>query len=253
MISWSLVRYVLTAALRDRLILTMALLMVVGASLSLFLGSGAVIEAGYFAVVFTASTLRLAGILGLVLFIVFYLRRAFDTKDVEYMLSRPVSRASYLLSHAAAFSFLALVIALCVFLTVMAIAPNLVQEGYYLWGFSLLIEYIIIVNATLFFAMVLPNASTSALAVLALYVLARVMGQLLGIIASGLDASMFEIVTKTMNVIALIVPRLDLMAQSSWLIYGPSTVDYGFILIQGVTYTALVLTAALVDLMRRQF
>ena len=44
MISGPLVRYVLTAALRDKLILTMALLIALGAALAVFLGSSAITE-----------------------------------------------------------------------------------------------------------------------------------------------------------------------------------------------------------------
>lgn len=251
--SWPLIRYVLTAALRDRLILSMVLLMGVGASIAVFLGSAAITESDQFAVVFAAGGLRFAGAAGLVLFIVFYLRRAFDSKDVEFMLSRPVSRVAYVCSHSAAFSVLAVFIAFLVALTVCALAPAAVGEGHALWAFSLLVEYIIVVNAAMFFAMVLPSAAAGSLAVFALYILARIIGQILGIIHAGLSVSGFQTLSFIMHTISLIVPRLDLMAQTTWLIYGPEAITYSFILIQGVAYTALVILATLVDLVRRQF
>ena len=52
-----------------------------------------------FALSYTAGGLRIIGVLSLVLFISFYIRRAFDTKDVDLNLTRPVSRVSFLLSH----------------------------------------------------------------------------------------------------------------------------------------------------------
>lgn len=253
MISWPLMKYVLTAAIRDRLILSMFLLMAVGASLAIFLGSAAIIEADQFAVVFAAGGLRFAGAAGLVLFIVFYLRRAFDSKDVEFMLSRPVSRIAYVCSHSAAFTVLAASVACLVALTVCALAPGAVGEGHMLWAFSLLVEYVMIANVAMFFAMVLPSAAAGTLAVFALYILARMIGQILGIIHIGMSMTGFTILSQTMHLISLIVPRLDLMAQSTWLIYGPDGIGYLFILVQGLTYSALVILATLVDLVRRQF
>ncbi len=255
MISWPLVKYVLTAARRDRLVLSLFLLMAVGASMAVFLGSAAVTESDQFAVVFAASGLRLAGVAGLVLFIVFYLRRAFDTKDVDFLLSRPISRVSFILSHSIAFMLLAVLVTAGVVGAVCAIAPQVIGEGYVLWTASLLAEYIIIVNVALFFAMVLPNAAAGTLIIFALYFLARIIGQILGIIDAGADMAGFQFLAGIMQVISLIVPRLDLMAQTSWLIYGTGNVDIGFsfILVQGVTYSLLVVLAALVDLVRRQF
>ena len=58
-----------------------------------------------------------------------------------------------------------------------------------------------------------------------------------------------------MNIVSMVVPRIDLMTQTSWLIYpdAPNEIGYAFVLIQGVVYCALLITAALVDLRRRQF
>jgi len=253
MLSPPVIKYALTAAIRDRLILSMFLLMAVGASLAIFLGSAAITESDQFAVVFAAGGLRFAGAAGLVLFIVFYLRRSFESKDVEFLLSRPVSRVSFVLSHSAAFTILATVIAFFVVLTVCALAPKAVGMGHMLWAASLLVEYIIIVNVALFFGMVLPSAAAGSLAVFALYLLARIIGQILGTIHAGMSMTGFNVLSNTMHVISLIVPRLDLMAQTTWLIYGPGDISFVFILVQGVTYSALVILATLVDLTRRQF
>ncbi|MCB9995978.1 MAG: hypothetical protein H6869_06020 [Rhodospirillales bacterium] len=254
MISWPLVKYVLTAALRDKLVLSLFILMTVGASMAIFLGSAAVVEANEFSVIFAAAGLRLAGVIGLVLFIVFYLRRAFDTKDVEFLLSRPVSKVSYLLSHSVGFMTLACLAAVFVFVTVCLIAPQAIGTGHVLWGLSLVAEYIILANAALFFAMVLPSAATGALAIFALYFLGRMIGQILGIIHAGADVAGFNILSTIMEWISLIVPRLDLLAQSSWLVYGSDqTVGYGFVLLQGGLYAFLAVMAAMVDLSRRQF
>lgn len=251
---WPLIQYVLMAAGRDRLIHALVILVVVGVSLSLFLGGSALAEAKQFSVVFAAGGLRFAGVAGLVLFIVFYVRRSFEHKDVEYFLSRPITRRAYLLSHAAAFSVLALFIALLITGALYGTAPDLWGAGHILWALSLGMEYMIMANAALFFAFVLTSPAVTTLAVFALYVLARMMGQLLGIVDHGGEGAGAEIMGFVMQIISLIVPRLDLMAQTSWLIYPPDdTVSYGFIVIHGVVYSLLLWAMALFDLERRQF
>jgi hypothetical protein len=52
----------------------------------------------------------------------------------------------------------------------------------------------------------------------------------------------------------MLMPRLDLMTQTSWLIYGPGDViDYAFIVMQALVFIALVLIASIIDLVRREF
>lgn len=252
--SWPLVKYVLTAALRDRLVLSLAVVIALGASLSLFLGSAAVTEKAQFSGVFAAGGLRFAGVAGLVLFVVFHMRRSFDSRDVEFLLSRPVGRVRFLLSHAAAFSLLALVMAIAVTGAACAVSLRGVGAGHVLWGVSIAVEFVVMVNVALFFSMVLSSAASASLAVFGFYVLSRLIGQLLGIVHAGAETHVFKLLGYVMELVSVVIPRLDLMGQTTWLVYGPGdAVGLGFVLAQGVVFTALVLLAALVDLVRRQF
>ncbi len=273
MISFPLVQYVLTAALRDRLMVMLALMIVLGCSLSVFLGSAAVVERSSFAVVFGSGGLRFLGVMGLVLFISFYMRRAFENKEVEFLLSRPVSRTCFLLSHAMAFTVLACAVALCVSASVVIVGhPD--AYGLLGWGGSLIVEYIIMAVAALFFSMVLSSASGSALACFGLYVLCRMIGSVMGISSIGTDDAVVRVLAVVMNVISVVIPRLDLMGQTGWLVYGMtdiSTMDISeqasgfslsmmrvlgtgwFIAAQGVVFSGLLLTAAAFDFIRKRF
>lgn len=252
--SRTLISYVLTAALRDRLFLALLLVIAVGASLSIFLGSSAITEQNEFALVFAGASLRLAGVAGLVLFIVFYIRRAFDSGEIDFLLTRPMSRATFLLSHSAAFSLLALLVALFSFAAVIAIAPGSFSPGTYLWGISFAGELIIMVNAALFFSLMITSPAGGAMAVFGLYILGRLMGELLGIVSSGTVDTNLAYLGYLMEIISLVMPRLDLMAQTSWLVYGPEG-DFGagLVALQVVLYAPLLVLAALVDLTRKQF
>lgn len=250
-----LTTYVLTAAARDRLLLMFLLLAVVGVSLSIFMGSSAVTEKDQFTVVFAAGGLRLAGLLTLVLFVVFYLRRSFESRDVEYLLSRPVSRLQFLLAHSLAFSLLATLIAILT-TAVLYMMPSVAEKsGYILWGLSIWAEFLIMVNVALFFAMVLPSAVTGILCCMAFYVLARLMGDILGIIdANAGESALTLLMEKVMLVVSVVIPRLDLMGQTSWLVYGvENALKWHFILLQGFVFWGLMMAASLLDLKRRQF
>lgn len=273
MVSRPLIGFILTAALRDKLVMTLMLMILLGAGVSIFLGSSGMTEQESFSVVFGAGGLRFLGVLGIVLFVCFYMRRAFDTKEVEFLLSRPISRMTFLLSHALAFKIIALAVTAAVSIAVFFMGkPNV--EGLLVWVLSIGIENIIMATAALFFSMVLSSASGAALATLGFYVLCRLIGMLLGIAAQPPDNIVFALLNNLMDLISVIVPRLDIMGQTSWLVYGVegaggvalgdkasayavALVDIlgvsGFILAQGAVFIALLLSAAAFDFARREF
>lgn len=273
MISKHLVKYVLTAALRDRLVMTLALMILLSAAVAIFMGSAAINEQDSFALVFGAGALRFLGVTGIALFCCFYIRRSFENREVEFLLSRPVSRLSFLFSHAAAFSILSFLIALAVVLAVSVIGrPDAI--GLAVWGASLAVEFALVSVTALFFSMVLSSASGAALSVLGFYALTRMMGTLLGIVDLPPANWLFAILGSAMQLISIVIPRLDLMTQTTWLVYGvkgtggiaflQDTGDYayqvmehmglaGFIGMQGLIFIALLLTAAAYDFMRKQF
>ncbi len=273
MVSRPLIGFILTAALRDKLVLTLMLMIMLGAGMSVFLGSSGMTEQESFAVVFGAGGLRFLGVLGIVLFVCFYMRRAFETKEVEFMLSRPVSRMTFLFSHAAAFMLIALAVAAAVGAAVFFLGkPN--TQGFVVWFLSIGIENVIMAVTALFFSMVLSSAAGAALATLGFYVLCRLIGMLLGIAAQPPDNIVFALLNNLMDVISIIVPRLDIMGQTSWLVYGVDGAGGvalgekasayavalvenlgvgGFILAQGVVFIALLIAAAAFDFVRREF
>lgn len=251
---WILTKYVLTAALRDRLFIGFLLLIIIGVSLSLFLGSSAIIEKDQFSLVFAASGLRIASNIALLLFVVFYLRRAFDSRDVEYLLSRPISRFQFLISHFVAFTILALVSSVLVTMVLVVMPSAGAAPNYLLWGTSLWVELTIMVTVGLFFSLVLSSAVTATLSSFCFYLLARLIGDILGIIESSHQSGLTALVEKLMLGISVFIPRLDLMGQSAWLLYGVTDqISFPFLLLQGSIFSGFVLFAAYLDLNKRQF
>ena len=240
------------AAIRDRIILAFFVFVGLAVSLAVFFGSAALIEKDQFALVFAAGILRSGGLFALLFFIVFYVRRSFDARDVEYYLTRPVFRSGFVLSHAVIFILLASVFVGVIALSLLFLKGGRIDHGFLYWIASLHAEFVIMVCAVFFFSMVLSSATIAILVTCAFYFLSRTMGQILGIIDTG-DASVF--LSGTMQLISMVMPRLDLMAQSSWLIYGEEIITpyWTFFLAQGTLYPALLIVASILDLKRRQF
>lgn len=256
--SAQLIKYVILGAIRDRLIASLVVAAVLAVSLSTFFGSTAIVEGGNFTVVFASSALRLTSVLGIILFIVFFIRRCFDTKDIEFVLSRPISRVGLILSYSSAFSLIALFFGACSSLALLALAPFVNFDGFYVWSITILIEYVVIANVALFFSMMLTSATMASMACLGFYILSRMMGQILGIIQSDLTNSNVDqilMLESGMHMVSAMMPRLDLLAQSSWLVYGyDNGIEYIiYLFLQGAIFSILILLASIWDLVRKQF
>ena len=254
MLNISLIKYALMASMRDKLVISMLVMFVLGACLAIFFGSAAVIEKDQFTIVFAASGLRILCVLGLVLFVIFFIRRSFESKDIDFLLSRPVGRISLIISYFLAFSILCVLMSVAVTLALYAVAPHLFGMAHIVWAVSVLVESIIMVSAALFFAMYISSASNAAMVTMGFYVLGRMMGQLIGIVDSSMvDSSGF--LAMALQTVSMVTPRLDLLGQSSWLIYGLADNEFGImqVMIQGVVFCSLVLGAACFDFSKRSF
>ncbi len=273
MISRHLVKYILVAAMRDKLMVTLALMIVLGAAIAVFMGAATITENESFLLVFSSGGLRFLGVIGVVLFSCFYVRRSFDSKEVEFLLSRPISREAFLVSHALAFSILSFIIAAFIYVVILVIG-NPDSLGTFVWAISIASEIAIMSVVSLFFSMVLSSASGSALAALGFYALSRMIGTVLGIVTAAPGGWGMSIMNNTMELISVIIPRFDIMGQTSWLIYGveeavglkfmPNAGVFaqgliqhiglsGFILSQFIIFMTLLLTASFYDFNRRQF
>ena len=267
----TLIAYILASALRDRLFLALLVLVALAAALAVFIGDTAIVEKWELEVAYVAVATRLILVAGLVLFVCFHVRRSFENREVELILSRPISRTNYVLAYGISLvilSFLAVMIATIVIWLMARPEPGPLAQ----WGLSLLLECTIMVLAALFFSLALASAVTTVLACFGLYVLARMIGLLTGIAeTTGGEEWHLELIARLMEAISVVIPRLDLFGQTEWLVHGiggeggmvalavpfvaaPVTVPIiAVIVLQGLIYAPLLLTAAIFDMRRRQF
>jgi hypothetical protein len=248
-----LLGWLLGVALGERLLLTLLAALGASAALAVFLGSTALVEQREFAAVLAANAARLAVVLTLVLFTCVHLGRDFETGAVDLLLSRPVSRGEFVLAHVLLLILAAALMAALAGLVVGAIArPAPAAAGW--WTLGLFVEGALMAVAALFFALALPSAATSALACLGLYALGRMIGLLGGIAAAHDHAGpLMWTLDRLVGLLALLVPRLDLLSRSAWLVHGVGDpAELGPALLQGGLYVILLGAAASVDFGRRQ-
>jgi len=258
--SFVLIKYILMAAARDKVMWGIFSMSVIGICLSIFSGSAAIVEQGQFILAYMAGGLRVIALLGLALFTIFFVRRSFDARDIEFLLTRPISRLSFIFSHIIALSILSIVAGAFISVIVSALAIHYgTQSSVLLWCLGLTFEFMIVVNVAFFFAMVLSSPVTAGMATFGFYILARLMGQLLAIMhktptPETFHDHVFNSLSYVVGAISIVIPRLDLLTQTSWLIYGGGTLsDWLFVVLQGVVFLSLVAVAAWIDLRRRQF
>ncbi len=252
---WLVAQYVLKAVIRDRLPLIFFVSMLICLSLCTFFGSAAMTEQDQFAIIFMANVIRLLSVSFVILYISFYFARAFDTRDIEALLTRPISRLQYLIGHYLAFQ--GLIFSFILFLFIIFLFFIRAPDGQeFLWLAGLLIELSLVGLVALFFGLLLSHGIASIFLSFGLYLLGRFSGSLLDIVATPSDPNIFSAFGgAVMQLISIIIPRFDLMLQSGWLIYPASlsTVQITIIIAQFFVFTGLVLSAAYYDLIRKQF
>ena len=248
-----LIAYLLRSALGDRLLAVLALAILAGAALAAFVGSTALVEKGELATVYAATAGRFVVVVCLVLFTCFHVRRTFDSREVDLLLSRPVSRFGFVLAEVATLVLLAGIGAALAGLAVAA-AGRPEAAALALWTLSLMVEAAIVATAALFFALMLSSGVAAALACLGFYVLARLIGLLGGIAAAhGRSGPAGWLVDQAVLLLGLVLPRFDLLARTSWLVHGidGDIGGLGLIFAQGALYLVLLGAAACIDFERR--
>lgn len=250
------VRYILLTALRDWLFAALMAGIIVCVLIAHMLGATALIETQEMSLSFSTGSARIVLVTGLIVFTCFHVRNAFDTKEIDVFLSRPITRSGLVFSYWLGFSAVAMLLVIPV-LALTAVQGILSREGFAVWSASLVIECALVVAVSLFSAFTLKSAVTSVLASLGFYTLARMMGFF---VATGNAGPLLHahglnlLLMRLLEAIALIMPRLDCFAKSAWLIYGaPLAWDLKLHFLQAMVFIPLLILATIVYFQRRQF
>lgn len=245
-------KFVLLTALRDRLFAGLFTLVAAGFALAIYLGDAALVEKGQTTVVYAGGAARTVLILGLIVFQAFHIQRLYETREIEAVLSRAISRDKFIFAYWAGFAVVAILLAAPIIVLVMLFQWSF--EGAVWWALSLIFECFIVIAFAVFAGITLEKAVPAVFATVGFYILARLMSFFLAISASTPASGVNAIAVPLSEFIALLPPRLDLFAQTRWLVYGPGAVDSLWVLIfQTALYVPLLLLAAMFDLRRKRF
>lgn len=250
------IRYVLLTATRDRLFLGLLVGVLLAAYISSILGSTAMLETEQMTISFTAASARVIIMVGVIVFIGFHMRNAFDAREIDVLLSRPISRTTLVLSYWIGFSTVAALLVIPT-IALVGVMGTLNQTGFWLWSVSLLLESWLVVSVALFASLTIKSGVGTVLSSLAIYTLSRMMGFFLATTSMGGIFKEHEINVGAkwlMQGISFIVPRLDFYAKSSWLIYGAKSYeDLTLFLMQSAVFIPLLMAASVIDFKRKQF
>ncbi len=249
------IRYILLTALRDWLFIGLLAGIVLATMISATLGSTAFLEKQEMTLTFASGSSRLILMVGMIVFVCFHIRNAFDTKEIDVIMSRPISRSNLVIAYWLGFAFVGLLLVVPI-VGIIGLIGVVNWPGFIGWGVSLLLEMFLVVALALFSAFTLKSAVTSVIATMGFYVLSRMMAFFVYTAQSGMVGGEFQYVLLryALSAISTMVPRLDFFAKSEWLVYGFNTnQEWIAFTVQVAIFVPLLVLAAIADFRRKQF
>lgn len=261
---WTTVKYVFLTAVRDWLFIGLFAAIVFAAGVSMFLGHTALSEQQQMTIAYVAASARAILLIGMIVFVCFHVRRAFDQREIEVILTRPISRSSFVLAYWAGFTLIALLAIIPVSILILS-TLDVDMLGWAIWSLSLFCEATLVIAFALAASLILRSAVSSVLISFGFYLISRLMGFFTAVIDKPdtvRDFSLNYMVETMIKLASMILPRLDLYSGSKWLIYGPHSDVYlwwewaEFIPVfvaQSLVFVPLLLAMAIYDFTRKQF
>lgn len=252
----TIIRYVLLTALRDRIFLVLLLGIVVATGISGALAATSMEEKAEMMLSFSAASARIMLIIGVIVFVAFHVRAAFDSREIDVILSRPISRHSLVFAYWTGFAVVATILSLLAALVIYLVGPIHLM-GFFTWTASLVAEALLVVAIALFAALIVKSAVSTVMICLGFYTLARMMGYFIATAQSKAlfgDPTLNQIGRSAIDIVAMFMPRLDYFADTAWLIYGTHLSKQAILFgTQSLVFIPLLLLAAIIDFRRKQF
>jgi Cu-processing system permease protein len=249
----SLAKTTLLEAVRNRLLWLTAVVVVIAFALAQFLNQVAITETREIQTALLAAPLRASAVFILAAFVITSMVRESSDKVTELLLSMPVPRSAYFLGKFAGYASVALVLALLCALPLSLLAK---PSGLALWTTSLVCELLIIEAVSLFCVLTLAQVVPAFAAVAGFYLLSRSMTAMQIIAGTSLHEQTLadRVVNAIVDLIALVLPSLDSMTQTTWLLGSASGASaLVSVCAQTGLYLVLICSAALFDLYRKNF
>lgn len=245
-------RYTLLESMRNRLVWLLLAGLAAAVVAAGFLQQVSITEAARVQAAVVAAAMRLFAVFLVAAFVVTGVVREMNDKVLEVLLAKPMPRASWLLGKGIGFAGVAAVIALTVSSPLWFFGT---PAGVAAWTLSLFLELCIVAAAALFCVLTLNQVVTALAAVFGFYLLARTIAAAQVIASAAQGATWSERLTGGMiDGIAALLPALDRMTQTGWVVDGPAGAAFlTVVIVPALVYVALLGAAAAFDLYRQNF
>jgi len=247
--------YILKNGLRDRLYLGLFIVLTISLAISVFLGSTMMVESNISSIIFGLAISRTVVSLGMILFVCINISRAFDNKEIEFILSKSISREQFVIGYLGGF-FVASILIISPLTLLIAVIYKINYLGLFYWFISTLLENLIVICFAVLSSLILKNSFSAILASLGFYAISRLMGMFVMTIdfTDEVSKANHGDLGMALKILSIIFPRLDLYSQSSWPVYG----DWNdsillIILFQSLIYLPLLIFMSFHDFKKKQF
>jgi hypothetical protein len=253
----TLFKFILLSGMRDKLYLGLLIIILGAFGLSNLVGFSAISEEAQMQLVYFSSLSRLIIVCGMVLFICFYINKSFENKEIDFILAKPISRNSFVLSYWISFILISLLLMIPVVLVIVIFnKANFI--GLLWWIVSIILELMLVSTFAITSSLILKSAVVSVLATASFYFIARMMGYFvysISIPKGVVEVSSFGGLSDALlKFLSAIFPRLDLFGKTEWLVYGiTNRQDIYIVLFQSLIYIPLMLFIAFYDFGKKQF
>ena len=245
--------FTLLEARRTRLVWTAVGIIVASLVLAECAAGLALTDSQSYRLVLYATATRLLFVACTALFVATSVVRELADRVIDLTLSRPLSRATWLLGRVAGYGAMAWLLAVAAALPLVATSTPLAAL---VWGVSLAAELMLVAAATLSCAVALTQVTATVLAVAGFYLLARSIDAMVLMsqgptVAHGAWSSIF--IEHAVAALAMVLPALGEYTRSAWLndaAVGVATLPA--LAIQTVIYGVLLAAVSLFDFTRRE-
>jgi len=247
----TIARYVLIEARRSALPWLALVAIAIALALASFVSRVAITEGQQLRAVTGAALLRLCAVFFVAVHVAASMVRESADKTMDLVLSQPVSRSAYYIGKLAGFAACGALLSAFLSLPLLLWSAPAAVAG---WAFSLAAESVLVAATCLFFAITLTQALPALAATAGLYLLARSLAAMQAIATWPLVSKrpLQEFAGWAIDLVGLLMPRLDAVTRSDWLAYGlPAAADYARALAGIAVFIALVTAAGMVDFQRR--
>ncbi len=251
----AIIKYILLNGLRDRLYLGVFIALFASLTVSIIFGSTFLIEQQSATSAFSAGSSRIIFIFGVTLFVCLNLHRNFESKEIEFIISKSISRHKIILSYVSGYILSAIIILLPLIAALFFLTDS-DSLGLFYWSLSMGLESLMVVTFAILATLILNNAFSAILASIGFYILSRMMGIFVLTIDLPSKYSDFlgNFLPSILKIISIAFPRLDLYSKSEWLTYGVADFsDIKIILLQSLVYIPLLLFMSFHDFGKKQF